>query len=102
MSKAIEVGTGGTVRGYSDEFPCTVIRTNLTLPFPEVTVQIDKSTRVDKNGMSETQEWTYVPDPKGVTYTFTQRKNGSWLLKGKRAGKYLTLGRRNRYHDYSF
>lgn len=41
-----------------------------------VTVQEDKAIRTDTNGMSESQTYTYEPDPKGAVHVFRKTKNG--------------------------
>jgi hypothetical protein len=63
-----------------------------------VTVQRDKATRVDTNGMSESQNYTYERDPEGKTFNLRQNKRGQWVSKGAK----FTLGHRDEYHDFSF
>ena len=102
LSVQPEVGQGATLLLWSDRKPATVVavsRSGL-----KVTVQEDRATRTDENGMSESQSYTYERDPEGWTYTFTLRKNGSWVEEGSkmRSGTRLALGRREKYYDFSF
>jgi len=93
-----DVGDGVTMAGWTDRHAATVIkRTPKT-----VTVQRDKATRSDSNGMSDSQSYTYERDPEGATYRFSLRKNGTWRKVGDSdKGMRMVAGRRE-YYDYSF
>lgn len=93
-----DVGDGVTMAGWSDRHAATVIkRTPKT-----VTVQQDKATRTDGNGMSDAQSYDYARDPEGATYRFSLRANGTWRKVGdSEKGMRLVAGRRE-YYDYSF
>jgi hypothetical protein len=67
-------------------------------------VREDSYKRIDKNGMSESQEYEYSPNPEGATYTFTKRKNGRWVQKGCAMGKgtKVSVGVRRAWYDFSF
>jgi hypothetical protein len=99
---APEVGQGATLLFYSDRHACTVIE--VAKNGKTIKVQEDTATRTDGNGMSDSQSYSYAPDPKGTVYTFTLRKNGYWVKKGEgiNSGTRLGLGFRQAYHDYSF
>lgn len=95
-----EVGMGATICMWTDRRPCTV----LTVSGKTVTIQLDHANRTDKNGMSEEQDYTYERNPNGAILTFTLRKNGRWIKKGDTMehGNSLSIGIREKYHDFSF
>ena len=86
---------------FSDRNACTVIK---VISPKEIVVQEDTATRTDSNGMSDSQDYSYAPNPIGCIYEFTKRKNGRWVRKGESLGDGtgLRLGDRDAYHDYSF
>lgn len=90
-----EVGMGATEICWSDRNPYTVIEVSKS--GKSCKVQADKYTRTDDNGMSETQDYTFEPDPNGKIYTLRLTKNG-WSHKGTK----FSLGQREKYHDFSF
>lgn len=89
-----EVGMGATILSYSDRYPATIIKVTPKT----VTVQADQWERTDDNGMSEEQDYIYTRDPKAQTEVYRQTKKG-WR---DRSGRYLSIGRRERYYDFSF
>jgi len=92
------VGDGVTMCFFSDRHACTVIKRTAKT----VTVQRDKATRSDGNGMSDAQSYEYERDPGGATYVFSLRKNGTWRQRGDSdRGTRLVAGRRE-YYDFSF
>jgi hypothetical protein len=98
-----EVGMGATVLAWTDRYAGTIIEVN---PNGSFVVQEDKATRVDGNGMSEAQEYTYAPDPNGRLYQFAPvrrgKAQGQVREKGLKDGRGVLVGRRQKYHDYSF
>lgn len=101
------VGMGVTLLSWTDRHPATVT----TWDGKILTVQEDHAKRIDANGMSESQDYEYTPNPKGGLSCFRKDKIGVWqkIAKNpdtgrwvKAGGKGLTLGRRDKYHDYSF
>jgi hypothetical protein len=92
-----EVGMGCTLCFYSDREAGTVIAVHTPR---KITVQIDKATRTDKNGMCENQYYAYEPDPTGATYVVTLRKNGRWVIAKDHTG--VLLGQRDKYYDFGF
>ena len=97
-SNVPKVGDGATIQLWSDRHACTVIQ--VTQNGRRIVVQRDKATRVDSNGMSESQEYTFEPDTNGSTTIATLRKDGSYREVG---GKTLIhIGSRSEYYDYSF
>lgn len=91
----VRMGDGATVCGWTDRKAATVIHATPST----ITVQMDRSTRIDSNGMSDCQDYSYEPDINGSVITFRKNKKGQWKSKG---GSYLSLGRRSTYHDFSF
>lgn len=97
-----KVGWGATVLSWTDRHAGTII---------EVTekyfvVQLDTATRQDNNGMSESQTYHYAPNPNGMRHTFKKvtrgKRKGEWRESGSTAGRAVSIGHRNQYHDYSF
>ena len=96
------VGMGATVCMFSDRHAMTIIEVSAS--GKRVVVQEDTATRTDTNGMSDSQQYSYVPNPEGSTQTFTLRKNGRWVRESEtmRGGTCLAIGYRQKYHDFSF
>ena len=84
---------GATILMWTDRYAGTVIRVTPT----QIHVQEDKATRTDKNGMSESQDYEYAPNPQGRVWIFRKTKRG---YRANGAG--LLLDSREAYHDYSF
>jgi phage gp45-like len=97
-----EVGMGATILLYTDRHAATVVKVSAS--GKEVTVQRDKATRRDGNGMSDAQSYDFTPDPTAAEEVYTLRKNGAWVRKGQSlsSGTKLRLGSRSEYYDYSF
>jgi len=101
------VGMGATVHSWSDRRAYTVVE---VVNDRTIVVQEDKAVRLDTNGMSEIQTYAYYPNAEAPKRTFTRRTYKSirgpiigWREKGQGKGSSaLTLGHRNKYHDYSF
>lgn len=95
------VGMGATILSWSDRRAATV--TQVSKFGKRIAVVDDIATRVDKNGMSEVQEYVYTPGNSGPSY-FTLRKNGAWVREGEsmKGGQRIALGYRNTFHDFSF
>ena len=90
-----EVGMGCTIQMHSDRHAATIV--GVSPSGKTVWVQRDNATRVDTNGISEIQEYTYSPNPNAAIQCFRLR-NGSW----KSHGLYLLIGIRREYFDYCF
>lgn len=102
-SEAPEIGKGATIWYYSDSHATTIIAVSKS--GREITVQEDKAIRTDKNGMSDSQSYTYEPNPNGRVSRFSLRKNGKWIPVGESMVSYgtsLTIGIRHEYYDYGF
>ena len=100
----VEVGSGCTICYYSDRVPATIIA--ISTNEKTITVQEDKWTRTDNNGMSDCQEYTYERDFNGSIHTFkrTRKDKSVYTDNGKSDdwGTFLIFGVRRRYYDYSF
>jgi hypothetical protein len=93
-TEQINIGDPCTVFVGSDAYGATVIaKTSKT-----VTAQFDKATRIDSNGMSDVQEYSYERNPKGQQIRFRLTKEGRWTNMPYRLG----LGYRRSYYDFSF
>jgi hypothetical protein len=97
----LKIGGGATLNYWSDRKPATIIAVSPN--GKKVTVQEDDAKRIDKNGMSEDQEYEYSPNTDGGVFVFSLRKNGQFVRVGSKIGQGLTMsfGRR-KYYDYSF
>lgn len=93
-----EVGMAATIQIGSDSYPATVIQ--VTRNGKRVVVQEDLSTRIDNNGMSDSQQYQYQIDLTGTIYIATLRKDGTYRVTGGKLP--IHLGSRRKYHDYSF
>lgn len=93
---------GATMLCWSDRHACTI--TAVSPSGKSIEVKRDIATRTDKNGMSESQDYSYKPNPNAPAQTFTLRKNGKWVAKGStmNAGTHLLIGKRDQYYDCSF
>lgn len=101
------VGMGATILCWTDRHAATITAIEGDL----ITVQMDRVKRVDTNGMSESQEWTFEPNPDGYLYYFRKATNGHWQQVryntttrryNKVNGESLQIGVRREYHDFSF
>lgn len=92
------VGMGATIQHWSDRTPATVIKVSPS--GKKIVLQEDISIRLDANGMSEIQEYSYKTDANGTLHTATLRDDGTYRIKGSK--QLVSLGNRRKYHDYSF
>lgn len=92
------VGMGATINYLSDQSPATVIQ--VTHDGKRIVIQEDEAIRTDNNGMSESQQYDYKPDPNGTIHIVTMRRDGRFRISGGRQS--VTLGVRRKYYDYSF
>lgn len=98
------LGMGATICLYTDRYAATVVEINRFKTgkragmVSKVVVQEDNAKRADTNGMSDSQDYTYTPDPNGRRFEFNVNAKGKFLGDGFS----LSLGNREKYHDYSF
>lgn len=104
-----KIGMGCTQLLWSDRNACTIIAIDSK---GMLTVTRDNTKRMDKNGMSESQEYEYTTNPEGHKYFYKKDKTGRyrqyvWNEETNRYNKLshgtgLTVGHREEYYDYSF
>ena len=115
------VGMGATYNSWSDRSPLTVIEIIKEKNYEIIVCQEDFAKRTDSNGMSESQNYEYSPNPDGCLYYVRSKeviskegvpakiyenvrkneKTGRWnVIKWHRTP--ISFGRRNKYHDFSF
>lgn len=94
------VGMGATILQWTDRTACTIVEVSKN----RIVVQEDNAIRTDKNGMSDSQDYRYEPNPNGSKTAFTLRKNGAWVREGEamKGGQRVSIGVRDHYYDYSF
>lgn len=98
-----EVGMPATVCFHSDNLPATVIE--VAGEGKRIKVQEDNAERMDSNGMSEAQEYSYTRNPDGRIFEASFRKKiGRYVVKGDgvRNGTRIFVGRRRKFHDFCF
>lgn len=93
--KIPRIGDGATRILYSDRHACTVVYVSPS--GKTVTVQDDRAERIDKNGMSDAQEYIYHQNLAGEKTTFRYTKRGYTAR-----GQSLSIGERDEYYDYSY
>ena len=108
MSNAPQIGMGATLLSYTDRNPATVVGWDMVKAI--VTVQEDDYKRIDKNGLSESQEYEYTQNTSNYKVSFKWTKKG-WVRvvfnpetnrwKQSPCGG-LYIGEREKYHDFSF
>lgn len=103
----LNIGDGVTLNYYSDEKPATVIEIEPKGKW--IKVQMDIAKRIDKNGMSDYQEYEYFRDENGYIRTFYKTRMKDYTLftdTGRSTynsyGIYLSLKVRRKYFDYTF
>lgn len=89
------VGMGATILCWTDRHAATIVKVTSS----QIHVRRDRAIRVDNNGMSEVQQYTYEQDPTADVEVFRKTKRG-WRKTG--GGASLRIGDRAEYHDYSF
>lgn len=92
------VGMGITECHYTDREAGTINRVSKSGKTFWYTV--DDAERTDKNGMSESQDYTYTPNHDRYPNRATLRKDGVFRSTGTNYP--IILGRRNKFYDYSF
>ena len=96
-----KVGMYATEMYYTDREPFEIIEVK---DERHITARKLSYKRVDKNGMSECQDYIYFPNPDGRIAHLFKTKQGRWV---ERIGKHYScngwaLGFAERYYDYSF
>jgi hypothetical protein len=100
-----EVGMGATMLLHSDRHAYTIVGVEHFKSGARkgqvrtVYATRDQAVRVDTNGMSESQEWVFLPANDGIVSRFTLKKNGRYTDKG---GATLAVGYRSEYYDFAY
>jgi len=98
---APEIGMGCTILGWTDRHAATIIE--IEKDGKRIGIRQDIAARVDKNGMSESQDYEYSPGNGAVRY-YTLRKNGRYVHEGEalKNGETIAVGFRREYYDFCF
>lgn len=103
------VGMGATILCWSDREAGTVVEVFTKGKTKYIKVQHDTAIRIDQNGMSESQEYHYSPNPHGQIEIFRIGRSGLWeavylseFNRYVKCSKGLKLGVREKYYDFSF
>ncbi len=90
-----KAGGAATIFFGTDRYAATIVRATKCM----VVAREDISIRVDGSGASGVQKYRHKRDRNGIVRKFRKTKNG-WRYKGLDGVMYLTVGERDRYHDY--
>jgi hypothetical protein len=102
---------GVTLLHWTDRSAGTIFRIFTVGKSTYIEVREDHCKRIDKNGMSEDQQYEYKVDVKGYRKVFKRQDNGTWVQvrKNETTGRWvksdgcgILLGQRRAYHDFSF
>jgi hypothetical protein len=72
FTKEIKVGTGVTEYYYSDRKPFEVIE---VIDQKHIVIRAMDSKRIDNNGMSDSQSYEFISNPKNITYKLVLKNN---------------------------
>lgn len=97
-AKAPKVGDGVTIYYYSDRSAGTISRVSES--GKTFWYKPDKAVRVDKNGMSESQDYIYELQPQAQEVKVYKTKDGRW--RQSKHSSYVGVGERDAYRDYTF
>lgn len=104
---APQVGMGATKLGWTDRRPATIVE--VLNGGKVIVVQEDTAKRVDDNGMSESQDYEFTPNPEATREFYKLDNKGAYRSayrneKGNLVfgSGQLRIGERDKYHDYSF
>jgi len=94
------IGMGATIQGYTDRHAATIV----AVLGKVISVRRDIARRIDANGMSNAQSYSYAPDPNAPVEKFSLRSNGTYIKVGRKMGQgtILWVGHRAHYYDFSF
>ena len=101
---------GVTFLHWTDRSPGTIQRVWEEKGLTHIEVTGDDARRVDSNGMSESQTYEYTAKPDGHRQTFRLTAAGRWeqrlynpeTRRWRKGEQGLFVGRREKYHDFSF
>jgi len=102
-----QIGMGATITHWTDRDAGTVVAWDGKV----ICVQQDHAKRIDNNGMSDSQQYEYTPNPHGREYYFRRDKHNRWVQVrfNEKTGRWnnaegpgLIVGFRDEHYDYSF
>lgn len=107
-----EVGMGVTFLYLTDRSAGTIafIIFNKRHKIARIGCREDKATRIDANGMSESQDYRFEENPLASIKWYAKNRKGFWIhmVENERGnfvqsrGPGLRIGERDHYHDFSF
>jgi hypothetical protein len=107
-SQEPQIGMGVTICMWSDRHAGTIVNINGDM----LIVCRDDVTRVDTNGMSESQSYEYKTNPSNSKSYWKKDKRGNWCeyhfnyetkrFNKNKSSSHLAIGHREEYYDYSF
>lgn len=112
-----EEGMGITFLGWTDRHAGTIHRVGRKGGLiVEFWASRDEATRTDNNGQSESQSYSFKPDPGGRMFHYKRDRKGQWRKHGPKLARdserliygvldesqNIRLGERDQYYDYSF
>ena len=100
---------GATRLLWSDREPATIVEVFTKGKTQYVGVTEDEAKRIDNNGISESQEYEFTPNPDGYVYYYRNSGKG-WeaCYKNPETGRFvkgcgsLLIGQKGKYYDFSF
>lgn len=105
------VGMGCTFLSWSDRHAGTIVEVvEVKGVVKRIACREDNAKRVDSNGMSESQDYVFSPNPSAPLQWFGKDRKGFWVRVAMNdAGRWvqrrsggLRIGERDAYHDFSF
>ena len=97
-----KVGDGATILHWSDRSAATVTRVERERNRDVIYIQKDLAVRIDTNGMSDCQTYSYALDPSAPEERVVLRQTKTRSAWRTKSGDVVVFGHRNAYHDYSF
>jgi len=101
------VGMGVTMLSWSDRHAGTIVEVNMKKRYIAITE--DDATRIDNNGISESQQYEYTTRLDGHITYYRKDRSGEWRKCYYNENKRLVfgcggliLGERDKYYDFTF
>lgn len=95
----VEVGMGITKLQWSDRSAYTIVK---IVNDKKIIVQRDEVKRIDKNGMSDCQEYEYIQNTKAPLVEVHLLRDGRWHFGTRLSTLIGIVNVRDEYYDYSF
>jgi len=96
--KSPKIGMGATIQLWSDRIAGTIVR--ITKTKKTIFIQEDAASRIDRNGISESQRYEYTPNSKGNVYRASLRKYGRFRVS--KTNELVSIRVRRKFYDYFF